>query len=71
MIQNAGREFRCISCNKLLFKWRTGSFEIQILCPRCGCDNNISWLKQESHRAPQETGLFDGQAEQRADKVAS
>jgi phage FluMu protein Com len=61
------REFRCIDCNKLLFKWYSGSFVIEVICPRCGWNNKISWIKQESHRAPLETGFFNG-TKQAADK---
>jgi len=39
------REFRCIFCHKLLFKWVRGSFVIEIKCTKCKTLNTIYWEK--------------------------
>jgi phage FluMu protein Com len=41
------KQFRCPTCNKLLFKYRLkGSLSLEIKCTRC--DNNISIILEEA-----------------------
>lgn len=37
------KDFYCISCRKLLFKWVKGDFVIQIKCNNCKIINTIFW----------------------------
>lgn len=40
-------EFRCLNCNKLIFKYKLkGSIAIQVKCTRCGMVSKIT-LKNE------------------------
>ncbi|QAT40869.1 Com family DNA-binding transcriptional regulator [Clostridium sp. JN-9] len=42
MLENMN-EFRCLECNKLLFKYKLkGSLKVQVKCTRCGCITNLT-----------------------------